>query len=420
MDVIHSIERCRVARLMAPRMVTKGASKAPLKMLLATTMMMMMMMMMEENLLVRNLSYSTVLYLNTVTYSTVQLYSTVSLSYCNLLSMKGLFICCIAVVLQLLVVVGLHRLEQIVRRSDQRRVSSVVSASSSAATWSNRWGSTLTPVSSGVWAAERPFMWNNIDVGGRSVVVRMIDGTLLVHSPVEWTKELNESINALSGPITHIVSPNYEHVKYASQWAGAYPQAVVCGCPGLRSKEPKIVIQKELPGDLNDGSLSSTALRLSFDVLHFDCEVNPFTGRPFFNEVVLYHIASKTLIVADAFWNYPSGASPNFKLEMELEGTYAQHVCSKAPITLSYSPAVEQSIPDVEVPIGTTLWKFGMDRVYKPFYSRFMVGKGNRRLQYMAAVDRLLAWDVEVIAPCHGDVIRGKRTCRKALLDFFA
>lgn len=37
MDVIHSIERCRVARLMAPRTATKGASKAPLKMLLATT-----------------------------------------------------------------------------------------------------------------------------------------------------------------------------------------------------------------------------------------------------------------------------------------------------------------------------------------------------------------------------------------------
>lgn len=37
MDVIHSIERCRVARLIAPRTATKGASKAPLKILLATT-----------------------------------------------------------------------------------------------------------------------------------------------------------------------------------------------------------------------------------------------------------------------------------------------------------------------------------------------------------------------------------------------
>lgn len=319
----------------------------------------------------------------------------------------------------LILVAGLHRLEYIIRRSDQRRVSCAMSTSCSGS-WSNRWGSTLTPITTGVWAAERPFMWNGIDVGGRSVVARMGDGSLLVHSPVEWTEQLNASIHALGGPITHIVSPNYEHVKYAAQWAAVYPQAVVCGCPGLRSKEPSIPIGKELPADLSDGSLSSTALRLSFDVLHFDCEVNPFTGRPFFNEVVFYHIASKTLLVADAFWNYPRGAYPNYRLEMELEGTYGQHLCSKAPLplqSLSYSPA--GAIPSVALPFGTALWKFGMDRVYKPFYSRFMVGGGHKWEQYLAAVDRLLAWDVEVIAPCHGDIIRGRRTCRKALVDFF-
>jgi hypothetical protein len=57
-------------------------------------------------------------------------------------------------------------------------------------TWSNRLGLTLTPITTGVWAAERPFMWNNIDVGGRSVIARMADGNLMVHSPVEWTEEL--------------------------------------------------------------------------------------------------------------------------------------------------------------------------------------------------------------------------------------
>lgn len=294
-------------------------------------------------------------------------------------------------------------------------------STSSSRSWSNRWGSTLTPIATGVWAAERPFMWNRIDVGGRGVVARMEDGSLLVHSPVEWTEQLNASIHALGGSISHIISPNYEHVKYAAQWATEYPQAVVCGCPGLRSKEPSIPIGKELPADLSDGSPSSAALRLSFDMVHFDCEVNPFTGLPFFNEVVFYHIASKTLLVADAFWNYPRGASPNYRLEMEIEGTYGQHLCSKAPLPLqasSYSPA--EAIPAVELPFGTALWKFGMDRVYKPFYSRFMVGGGHRRERYRAAVDQLLAWDVEVIAPCHGDVIRGRRTCRKALLDFFA
>jgi hypothetical protein len=34
-------------------------------------------------------------------------------------------------------------------------------------TWSNRLGTTLTPIATGIWAAERPFYWNSIDVGGK-------------------------------------------------------------------------------------------------------------------------------------------------------------------------------------------------------------------------------------------------------------
>ena len=39
---------------------------------------------------------------------------------------------------------------------------------------------------------------------------------LLLQSPVELTPELRDAINAL-GTLKHIVSPNYEHVKFAKQ-----------------------------------------------------------------------------------------------------------------------------------------------------------------------------------------------------------
>ena len=100
-------------------------------------------------------------------------------------------------------------------------------------TWSNRQGLTLTPVAQSVWAAERPFLWNGIDVGGRSVIVRMSDGNLLVHSPVEWTENLGRALDQLGGEIKYVVSPNYEHLKYAEQWAKQYPNALKCACPGL-------------------------------------------------------------------------------------------------------------------------------------------------------------------------------------------
>ena len=36
-------------------------------------------------------------------------------------------------------------------------------------------------------------------------------------------------------------------------------------------------------------------------------EVNPFTGKAFFNEVVFYHTETKTLLTTDLYWNYPRG-----------------------------------------------------------------------------------------------------------------
>ena len=90
-------------------------------------------------------------------------------------------------------------------------------------TWSNRLGLHLTPIATGLWAAERPFVWNSIDVGGRSVIARMPDGTLLVHSPIEWTPELGERIDRLGGGVGHIISPNYEVGKfYFREMDGTY------------------------------------------------------------------------------------------------------------------------------------------------------------------------------------------------------
>ena len=41
-----------------------------------------------------------------------------------------------------------------------------------------------------LWVAERPFTWNNIDVGGKMAVVRLQEGGLWIHSPVDLTPEL--------------------------------------------------------------------------------------------------------------------------------------------------------------------------------------------------------------------------------------
>ena len=124
--------------------------------------------------------------------------------------------------------------------------------------WSNRLGSVLTPASvPGVYTADRPFYWNGIDVGGRMTVIRLQpsssssssddgDGDLVVHSPVFLDPPLVEALSGL-GNVAHVISPNYEHVKYAKMWADFYPEARVWGCPGLAEREPGVRWTGEIP-----------------------------------------------------------------------------------------------------------------------------------------------------------------------------
>lgn len=181
-------------------------------------------------------------------------------------------------------------------------------------TWSNRLGKILrTIVPDKVWAAERPFIWNSIDVGGRSAIVKLSNNNLLVHSPVNCDNQLKKSLLDISrqkSPAAFIIAPSYEHLKYASQWSSTFPGAKVIGCPGLKEKEPNLPIQLQFGDAIDEMRLSM--LNKEVDHIWFDCELNPFTGKPFFNEVVFYHKASKALLITDLFWNYPSSSLPNY------------------------------------------------------------------------------------------------------------
>ena len=241
---------------------------------------------------------------------------------------------------------------------------------------------------------------------------RVGDGKLLVHSPVQWTENLGKCLEALGGDVGYIVSPNYEHLKYAQEWADMYPLADKIACPGLPQRLPDIPWSVEV--GLSDARFSNE-FRDTIEYVHFDCEVNPFTRKPFFNEVAWFHVRSKTVFMADVYWNYPRSAHPNHYADEG--GTSRIHQCPKMPVE---SAPASGLLPDVEVPTGTTLWKTGMDKIYLPFYKRFMVGKrGERRRKYEEAVATVLRWQPEVIVPCHGDVVRGKELCSQVLTDHF-
>lgn len=260
-------------------------------------------------------------------------------------------------------------------------------------TWSNRRGLELTTIippstsaksAPGIYAAERPFVWNKIDVGGRSLIATIPSGGLLVHSPVELNDELGLELKAI-GDVRVVISPNYEHLKYARQWHEAFPKAEMWACPGLPERMPDVNWSKEMKTETVDEFL---------DCVHFDCEKNPFTGKAFFNEIVFFYRPTKTMFCSDVFWNYPDSPLPNYQDEM---------------------PIVKNE--EIDVPFGSRAWKFGMDKVYLPFYRSFMTL--GLKDEFSAAKAKVLSWDIETIVPCHGDVIYGKSLCSRALQNHF-
>ena len=77
------------------------------------------------------------------------------------------------------------------------------------------------------------------------------------------------------------------------------------GCPGLRDKQPELPLTASV-GDEHTAATWPAEVQYRW----LDCEVNPATGTPFFNEVVFHHAPTATLFVTDAFWNYPAHRVP--------------------------------------------------------------------------------------------------------------
>lgn len=252
---------------------------------------------------------------------------------------------------------------------EERARRRVTASASYEKTWSNPSGSVVDAVEPGlVYACARPFVWNDIDVGGRMGVVRMGDGSLWVHSPIELDARTRAAVDAL-GEVRHVVSPNYEHVKYARQWKEAYPNCTLYGAPGLKTKKDGVI-----PYDVDLGDVPGAcpaAWRGEFQCEWFDSEQTPVVGGAFFNEVVFHHVPSGCLFCTDVFWNYPASA-----------------------------------VGGVDVPLGTRVWKALMDTLYLPVYMKLMVRDGER---FDASVRRVMEWRWKTLVPCHGTIERGER-----------
>jgi hypothetical protein len=149
----------------------------------------------------------------------------------------------------------------------------------------------LQEIDKNVWLVEGEIVdFHGFAYPTRSVIIRLANGGLWVWSPIALKPELAAVIDALA-PVTHLVSPNKIHHLYLSEWAAKYPSARLWG--------PQSVIDKRQ--DLNFAAALGDAPPEAWqgEITQFW-----FQGSVFMDEIVFFHVASRTAILADLSENF--------------------------------------------------------------------------------------------------------------------
>lgn len=158
---------------------------------------------------------------------------------------------------------------------------------------------TVKPIADGLYLVDGPVVRMaagpfNVPFPSRMAIARLDDGGLWVWSPTALSPALKREVDAL-GPVRHLVSPNRIHYANIPAWEAAYPDAVAWASPGVRERAASQHIEVRFDRDLSGDPPAEWAS--SIDQLIF-------RGSSAMEEVVFFHRASRTLILADLIENF--------------------------------------------------------------------------------------------------------------------
>lgn len=149
----------------------------------------------------------------------------------------------------------------------------------------------LTEIDQEIWLAEGDVVnFYGFAYPTRCVIVRLDDETLWIWSPVALSDGLKAAVDGL-GAVAHLVSPNKIHHLYLQDWKSAYPQARLWGPRSTIDKRDDLAFEDALTDKAPepwDGQIDQAWFRGSF----------------FMDELVFFHRASRTAILADLSENF--------------------------------------------------------------------------------------------------------------------
>lgn len=150
----------------------------------------------------------------------------------------------------------------------------------------------MESVAEGIWSIRAPLtVLGFIQLNTRMTIVRLQDGSLWIHSPVPFTEEYKQSLDAL-GEVRFIVAPSCFHHMFVLPWKEAYPEAQLCVAKGLPKKRK----------DLGEVTL------LGEDEIWPDFAQQRIEGMPVLNEMLFFHRESQTLIATDFLFYMPQAS----------------------------------------------------------------------------------------------------------------
>ena len=142
-------------------------------------------------------------------------------------------------------------------------------------------------------AIEMSFGLTKVPFSTRMTVVKLANGKLWCHSPIQPTQALLDSLDQL-GEVAFLIGPNKLHYAYLQAWKDIYPQAQVWLASGIDQRVRAQKIPLPHGQELTDQAPPDWSAELD-QVL--------FKGSCFMQEAVFFHKASKTLILTDMIEN---------------------------------------------------------------------------------------------------------------------
>ncbi|KAF5245925.1 hypothetical protein FAUST_1512 [Fusarium austroamericanum] len=247
----------------------------------------------------------------------------------------------------------------------------------------------IRQVSAEITTISIPFVqFGVLKTGGRTTIVRLRSGALVVISPVSLTEFCHKVIASLGGNVTYIVAPNLEHYLHIGSWKAEFPDSRLIVPQGL----PEKWRTKPTLGELHFDVVVAGSESISAE---FDQEFSiEYTGAMASHEIVLLHKPTSTLIEADLLFNIP--ATEQF---------------SKTSIS-----AMSGFLNSL---IATRVFSTGLSSIWQKRLGWYVLGASDRS-GFGDSVRHIYEWDFDRCIPCHGDVIEtGAKEVFKEIFDWY-